>query len=80
MQPLRVDLYHGADPPHSLEIAFDESEDDIWNLTRLTQPIRIQADDETSLAFVWRGELWPEFTVHWRTDISGYGVVTESLA
>ncbi len=80
MQQLRVDLYRGAEPPHRLAIAVEESEDDIWTLVRLVEPIQIQADEETSLTFVWRGELWPKFAVHWRTDIAGYGVITESLA
>jgi hypothetical protein len=80
MQPLRGDLYRGAEPPQRLELAFGESREDIWNLARLIEPIEIQADEETSLAFLWRGELWPRFAVHWRTDISGYGVSTESLA
>ena len=41
-------------------------------------PIAVpQGAVETSLMIIWRGELWPKFTVHWHGDISN--VTTETL-
>lgn len=36
-----------------------------------------RATAEMSVAIVWRGELWPKFTVHWRGEVSA--VASEGL-
>ena len=79
MQPLQIHLYRGLEDSYQLKITLTESEDDIWNLARLVQPIEVHPVQETSLAFVWRGELWPKFSMQWRTDIVGYGITNESV-
>ncbi|NKY27735.1 hypothetical protein [Nocardia gamkensis] len=80
MRPVQVHLYQGSTPPRTLNVDFVSAEEDIWNLTKLARPIEIHANEETSLTIVWRGELWPKFAVFLRTDISNFGIATETLA
>jgi hypothetical protein len=79
MQPVRAVLYVGSDEPRELEVPLAGSEDGIWRQARSTQPIEVEAKAETSLAWTWRGELWPKFGVQWRTDLQGHGVTSESV-
>lgn len=50
---------------------------DGWEHSHMAAPIHIAATTETSLAIVWRGELWPKFNVTWQPQQRA--VISESL-
>ncbi len=45
------------------ELEWDTEVDEVWSRTRLAQPVLVQLTSETtSIAIVWKGELWPKFS------------------
>lgn len=79
MQPVRTTSYVGTDEPAVVDVPTTHEQDGIWTIARSTQPIEVEATEETSLVWVWRGELWPKFSVQWRTDLHGHGLTSESV-
>ncbi|KOX19050.1 hypothetical protein [Nocardiopsis sp. NRRL B-16309] len=77
MRPIRVVLYQGKNGPKELDLQAVERQEGIWNHVDM-DPIRLQVtDEETSLVWVWRGELWPKFAVQWCMDVQGVKTVSE---
>ena len=45
------------------ELEWDTDVDEVWSRTRLAQPVLVRLTSEpTSIAIVWKGELWPKFS------------------
>ena len=45
------------------ELEWDTAVEGVWSRARLAQPVLVQLTSEiTSIAIVWRGELWPKFS------------------
>ena len=45
------------------ELEWDTAVEGVWSRARLAQPVLIQLTSETtSIAVVWKGELWPKFS------------------
>lgn len=79
VQPVHTTLYRAAEPPEVLDLPTTEHQDGIWHYTRTPEPIQLAVQAETSLVWVWQGELWPKFSVQWRTPTQGHGLTSESL-
>lgn len=77
MRPLRTRLHVGTHQPEVVDVPTTERQEGIWNHARTIHPIEVDVTDETSLAWMWRGELWPKFSVQWRTDLIGHCVTSE---
>lgn len=62
MKPVRCQILRGesqVDP----ELQWDTDSDEVWSRSRLVHPIVISLTPEpTSIAMVWKGELWPKFS------------------
>lgn len=79
MCALQATLYRGSHSPESLTTSMVESEEAMWSICRATQPTTLRAEMETSVAWTWRGELFPKFSFSWRSELQGFGVTWEAL-
>lgn len=78
MRPLRVTLRQ-AEEDTELSLQLAEAAQGSRLEQRTTKPIEISIQTETSLTFVWRGELWPKFALRLTGDHSQRMVSSESL-
>lgn len=78
MRPLRVTLRQ-AEEEAELALQLEEEAQGSRLEQRTTKPIEISIQTETSLTFVWRGELWPKFALRLTGDHSQRMVSSESL-
>lgn len=59
------------------ELLWVRGENNTWRYARTDRPLEItDRAEETSVAIVWRGELWPKFNVQW---LASSPVVAETL-
>ena len=79
MRPVRATLRVGTGEPQDVTPDFADHEEGIWIVGRTPGPVTLLAEEEASLIWEWRGELWPKFSVAWRTDLNGHALVSESL-
>jgi hypothetical protein len=80
MREPQVTLYSGSSAPRDLAVDLAaEQQSGMWQVARSADPLEVRVPDETSIAYVWRGELFPKFGMHWRTDLHGYGLTSEAL-
>lgn len=55
----------GEAEPATIGLTLVEREDDGYRVGRTKRPVTVDVIGETSLTIVWRGELWPKFSVTW---------------
>lgn len=78
MQPLRISIRTEGDEHETITHLHEKTVDGIirgWTAT----PTILPTQDEASLALVWRGELWPKFSVHINALPENVRLVAETL-
>lgn len=69
------------DQPDPLEVTWKRiSEPDaLWTEDEFEAPKVLQLEQETTIRLVWRGEVWPKFTLVLTGDIDAAMVTSETL-
>jgi hypothetical protein len=82
MRPARLGLWPvGQDEPTPIAVSWValEQGEDHWGGEQLAEPLMVSVTTETTVRLVWRGEVWPTFTVVFTGDIGANMVRTQTL-
>lgn len=72
---------HDHDEPDPLDVAWKRTSepDALWTEDEFETPETLDVEQETTIRLVWRGEVWPKFTVVLTGDIDAAIVTSETL-
>ncbi|MBF4563308.1 hypothetical protein ITJ43_14330 [Microbacterium sp. VKM Ac-2870] len=77
MRPVRITVLQG-DLRDDTPLQWTVEDEEVWRFAYTAKPTSIpESTAETTIVIVWRGELWPKFTVNWTGAHND--VVSESL-
>ena len=82
MRDAKVGLWPaGHDEPTPLAVAWKQTSqpDALWVENELKIPEILNVEQETTIRLVWRGEVWPKFTVVLTGDVGAAMVKSETL-
>lgn len=81
MRAPNVSLWADAAGPAPLAVSWRRTSepDSLWNEDELAEPALVPVERETTIRVVWRGEVWPKFTVVFTGDLDAGMVRSETL-
>jgi hypothetical protein len=80
MRSVSATFAHGPDSAVDFSLEEQPVDGGVWCVTEHRPRIALDLSvDQCSLVVVWRGELWPKFTVRWVGDFSSHAIGCETL-
>lgn len=80
MRPIKVGIWLASqDAPTPVDTTWRATGDDPWVEQEFGAPEMLLIDEETTIRIVWRGEVWPKFTVVFTGNLDASMARTETL-